>query len=96
MIAYPEDDGDIRRSGGIPAPTPQTGGKNAPGAIPREVRVLLMVQRAHGMGMTTEEALAGTSITEAQYNAWAGTKEFADQFVAIRKERKFKRKAVAS
>lgn len=95
MIAYPEDGGDIRRSGGIPAPTPQTGGRNAPGTIPREVRVLLMVRRAHDMGMTTEEALAGTGITEAQHDAWAADPAHRDQAKAIRKEREFKRKAVA-
>ena len=61
-------DGDIR-SGGRNAPT--TPAPVAPVKLSREARLLLHVQTAARMGLSLEDALAGTGVSARQVRRWA-------------------------
>lgn len=75
-------DGDVR-SGGRNAPTTPP----AP-VLPRPVRVLLMVRRAKALGMSVDDALYGTVISRAQFDAWLADEGLCAQAKAVLRARR--------
>lgn len=83
-------DGDIRSVGRNAPTTPP-----AP-VLPRPVRVLLMVRNAQGMGLSVDDALGGTGISRAQFDAWLADEGLCAQAKAVLRARREAKKAPAA